>query len=87
MPLQFTGRSGSVKKEDEEVKREEDELLRSTDIQPLIAEADDEDEGVTEGKSGFRDSGLGTGLDEDRMAGVQRRRKALMGGQGSGARV
>ena len=86
MPLQFTGRPSPVKKkEDEEIKREEDELVGSTGIQPLIAEADDEDDEAAEAMSGWRDSGLGTGLEEDRMSGVQRRRKALMGGRGGGA--
>lgn len=89
MPLQFTGRPSPIKKEeDEEVKREEDELVGSTGIQPLMAEADnedDEDDEAAEATSGWRDSGLGTGLEEDRIAGVQRRRKALMGRRGGGA--
>jgi len=33
--------------------------------------------------SGWRDSGIGTGIEEDRAAGVQRRRKALMSGRGN----
>lgn len=80
-PLHFTGR-GLVKEEDEEAKRQEDEVMRSTDIQPLAAEADDEDD-ATEGMSGWRDSGIGTGLDEERLASVHRR-KALMGNGASG---
>jgi hypothetical protein len=82
MPLQFIGRSGSAKKEeDEQVKREEDEVVRSTGIQPLVTEADDEDDEAAEATSSWRDSGLGTGIDEERIASVQRRRKALMGGR------
>lgn len=83
-PLHFSGRRDAVKKEqDEETKREEDEVLRSTSIQPLATEADDEGDDVTEEMSGWRDSGIGTGIEEDRAAGVQRRRKALMGGRGN----
>ncbi len=83
MPLHFTGRK-DVKKE-EEIKREEDEVLRSAEIQPLAAEADDEDDDdFSQETSGFRDSGIGTGLDDERLASVQRRRKALMNGRDSG---
>ncbi len=73
LPLHFTGRGGVKKEEEEEVKK--DEVLRSTAIQPLVAEADDEDDDMTE----WRDSGIGTGLDEQRLGSVQRRRKALLG--------
>lgn len=83
MPLHFTGRK-DVKKE-EEIKREEDEVIRSTDVQPLAAEADDEDDYMSQEPSGFRDSGIGTGLDDERLSSVQRRRKALMNGRGSEA--
>ena len=76
IPLHFSGRK-DVKKE-EEIKREEDEVLRSTQVQPLAAEADDEEDDVSVETSGFRDSGIGTGLDDERLASVQRRRKALM---------
>ena len=79
-PLHFAGRNDVVKRE-EEIKREEDEVLRSAGVQPLAAEADDEDDddGFSQGTSGFRDSGIGTGLDEERLASVQqRRRKAQM---------
>lgn len=80
-PLRFAGRNDVVKRE-EEIKREEDQVLR----QPLPAEADDEEDDddddnadeFSQGTSGFRDSGIGTGLDEERLASVQRRRKASM---------
>lgn len=84
MPLQFTGRPAVIKKEDNNVK-EEEETVQLTGVQSLIAEADDEDDDVSEGISGWRDSGLGTGLDEDRVTNVQRRRKALIGDRGRGA--
>lgn len=84
LPLQFTSRPTVVKREDNDVK-EEEETLQSMSVQSFIAEADDEDDDVTEGTSGWRDSGLGTGLDEDRVTSVQRRRKALMGDGGRGA--
>ena len=83
IPLHFSGRK-DVKKE-EEIKREEDEVLRSTQVQPLAAEADDEEDDVSVETSGFRDSGIGTGLDDERLASVQRRRKALMNGVDRGA--
>lgn len=79
-PLHFSGRRRDI------VKKEEDEVLHSTAVQPLTAEADDEgedeeeeeDDEISQGTSGFRDSGIGTGLDEERLASVQRRRKGLM---------
>ncbi|KAI4288994.1 MAG: hypothetical protein L6R35_001740 [Caloplaca aegaea] len=77
-PLYFSSRGESSGRSDELVKEEED-VLQSTGVQPLIAEADDEGEGAE--TSGFRDSGIGTSLDEDRRAQVQRRRKALSGGR------
>ena len=80
MPLQFTRPPAVVKKEEEE-----EETVHPTGVQSLIAEADDEDDDVTEATSGWRDSGLGTGLDEDRVTNVQRRRKALIGDRGRGA--
>ena len=82
IPLHFTGRK-DVKRE-EEIKREEDIVLRSAESQPLAAEADDEDDDVSQETSGFRDSGIGTGLDDERLASVQRRRKALMNGRDTG---
>ena len=82
-PLHFSGRRRDIiKKEEEEGLA--DEVLQSTEVQPLAAEADDEEEEeeeydeVSQGTSGFRDSGIGTGLDEERLASVQRRRKGLM---------
>ena len=82
IPLHFTGRK-DVKRE-EEIKREEDEVLRSAESQPQAAEADDEEDDVSQETSGFRDSGIGTGLDDERLASVQRRRKALMNGRDTG---
>lgn len=78
-PLHFTGRGLVKKEEDEVIKREEDEVMRSIDIQPLAGEADDEDDDTMGELSGWRDSGIGTGLDEERLASVQRRRKAVAG--------
>ena len=84
-PLQFTSRPAAVKKEDNDG-QEEERTEQSMSLQSLIAEADDEDDDMTEVTSGWRDSGLGTGLDEDRVTSVQRRRKALIGDGGRGAR-
>ena len=83
MPLHYSGR-GNVKREADEIKQEE-EVMRSTDIQPLAGEADDEDDEL-EGTSGWRDSGIGTGRDEERMASVQRRRRSLMGSGALGSK-
>lgn len=83
-PLHFTSRGLAKKEEDEEAKWNKDEIMKSTDIQPLAAEADDEADEMTEEMSGWRDSGIGTGLDEERLASVQRRRKAMMGSGASG---
>ena len=82
-PLHFSGRRRDIiKKEEEEEEGIEDSVLRSTEVQPLAAEADDEeeeeDDEISQGTSGFRDSGIGTGLDDERLASVQRRRKSLM---------
>lgn len=68
----------------ETIKREGDGDFADTMIQPLqttAAEADDEDDFEDEEAlgSGWRDSGIGTGVEEGRAAGIQRRRKALLG--------
>lgn len=81
LPLQFKGRKGSIKQEDEDaekLKKEGDRLMETTNIQPLGAEADDEDDDVV---ASWRDSGIGTSMeDTDRRRSVQKRRKALFGG-------
>ncbi len=80
MPLRFPGRaSEGIKREESQ----EEEIERTTGIQPLIGEADDEDE-YLERRGGRTDSGLGTSLGEDvsRKEGVQRRRSRLFGGGG-----
>ncbi|KAL8994307.1 MAG: hypothetical protein Q9169_005680 [Polycauliona sp. 2 TL-2023] len=74
--LQFTRREdGAYKGADEGVKQE-DEYIQSTGLLPLAAEADDEDEGVE--TSGFRDSGIGTSLDESQRRRVQRRKRGSL---------
>lgn len=82
LPLHFIGRKDNIKHEDdlaENVKREEDRHLDAINIQPLGAEADDEDD--DEAIVSWRDSGVGTSLeDTDRRRSVQKRRKALFGG-------
>lgn len=83
MPLRYTGRHDAAKREDEEARVKEEEIERTTRIQPLIAEADDEDDDDF-GETLGRDSGLGTSLEEGDRRGVQRRRKALFGGGGRG---
>ncbi|KAA6410430.1 MAG: tubulin-tyrosine ligase [Lasallia pustulata] len=83
MPLRYTGRHDAAKREEEEARVKEEEIERTTGIQPLMAEADDEDDEDFGGTLG-RDSGLGTSLDEGDRRGVERRRKALFGGGGRG---
>ncbi|KAI9704229.1 MAG: hypothetical protein M1836_007090 [Candelina mexicana] len=75
-----------VKDEDED---EQEEIERTTALQPLTGEADDEedDDILDLGASRDRrsDSGLGTSMDESaaRREGVQRRRTRVFGGSGS----
>ena len=57
------------------IKKEEDLADQSKDIQPLIGEADDEDEGYGESGSAWRDSGIGTSRDDQDRRDMQRRRK------------
>ena len=88
MPLHFSSRAEAKKREEDDprVKKEEvDEIERTTGIQPLVAEADDEDEEDDAEVFSFRDSGIGTSLDEGDRRGVQRRRKGLFGAGGRGA--
>ncbi|KAL8862027.1 MAG: hypothetical protein Q9178_001482 [Gyalolechia marmorata] len=78
VPLHFTGREETARKESDKRVKQEDEVIQSAGIQPLTAEAD-EYEGIE--TSGFRDSGIGTSLDEGQRARVQRRKKSsLFGG-------
>lgn len=76
--MRFPGRANEGIKREE---TQEEEIERTTGIQPLAAEADDEDE-YLDRRTGRTDSGLGTSLEEDlgRKDGVQRRRRILFGG-------
>ncbi|KAL8846972.1 MAG: hypothetical protein Q9221_007966 [Calogaya cf. arnoldii] len=76
VPLRFTAREEEVRRGGDERVKQEDEIIESAGLQPLMAEADDEDEGIE--TSGFRDSGIGTSLDESQRARVQRRKKTSM---------
>ena len=88
MPLHFSsrrdsGRRGQGEEEEDGIKREEDNIMASTSIQPLGAEADDEDDDDEFGMRPWRDSGIGTSIDEtDRRSNlnVQRRQRSLLGG-------
>lgn len=73
IPLHFTGRDEGLRRGNDARMKHEDEVIQSNDIQPLLAEADDEDEGIE--TSGFKDSGIGTSLDEAQKARVQRRKR------------
>ena len=79
MPLHFSGRKEGLKLEEEDQKLRDDRAIASASIQPLGAEADDEDE---DGETipPWRDSGIGTSLDDTDRRNVQRRRRALFGG-------
>ena len=81
MPLHFSSRREALKREEEErIKiKEEEEIERTTGIQPLVAEADDEDEEAGD-PLGWRDSGIGTSLEEGDRRGVQRRKRNMFGG-------
>ncbi|KAL8699991.1 MAG: hypothetical protein Q9201_005686 [Fulgogasparrea decipioides] len=78
MPLHFTGRREDVSGVDNGEAVKEEDVVQSMGIQPLSAEADDEDDDF-EAASGFKDSGIGTSLDEGQRAQLQRRRKLLFG--------
>lgn len=76
-PLRFSGSA---------INEEEEGPSAQTTIRPLdiaAAEADDEDDIKDEvgGSSTFRDSGIGTGREEDRGGGAQRRRKGAAEGR------
>ena len=75
-PLHFT------KKAEGGIKKEEEETIKSAAIDPFHNEADDEDDDEGRDTAGWRDSGIGTSLEEgDRRESVQRRRRALFGGR------
>ena len=84
VPLRFEGRRDILKREDVD---EEEENDKFTLFQAMEADDEDEDEDeaadIVPETSGFRDSGIGTGLDEERLASVQRslqrRRRGLSG--------
>ena len=81
MPLHFTAHSDPTKTEKERIKREEEELTRTAPFDPLHNEADDEDDEAQD-TTGWRDSGIGTSLEEgERRDSVQRRRRALFSGR------
>ncbi len=80
-PLHFTGRNASIRKEEEGVKREEDQVTPAP-FNVFHNEADDEEDDEERETTGWRDSGIGTSLEEgDRRDSVQRRRKALFSGR------
>lgn len=86
LPLHYSRRKEAAIKEEEEkenVKKEEHGTGRSTEVPLLAAEADDEqDEDDDMDLAGWRDSGIGTSLDDGGRMGTERRRRALFGGQG-----
>ena len=83
MPLHF-----SRTEENNRTRIKEEEIESTTGIQPLVIEADDEEEEEDEDRdvASWRDSGIGTSLDEgDRdRRGVQRRRALFSGGNDRG---
>lgn len=83
MPLHFSSRRDGRKEEgeaDEKVKKEHDSVVASTSIQPLGAEADDEEDEDEHGVRSWRDSGIGTSLEEgERKSNGQRRRRSFFG--------
>ena len=80
LPLHFPSRAEGRRLEEEEARiKEEEEIERTTDIQPLGGEADDEDEETGGTGSAWRDSGIGTGIEEGDGRGVQRRRRSSHG--------
>lgn len=86
MPLHYSRRKEATVKTEEEkesAKAEEEEVARSTKtLLPLNAEADDEQDDEDLDLAGWRDSGIGTSLDDGRLRAVERRRRALFDEQG-----
>jgi hypothetical protein len=83
-PLHYRGGLEQERREENaRIKREDDaEYERVFGIQPTAIEADDEDEAESPEDVGtFRDSGIGTGMDDRGGGGVQRRRKGGTGGK------
>ena len=74
MPLRYPGH---VRKGDEGTIKQE-EIEASTNISPLIGEADDEDDEVSRAQreGGPTDSGIGTSLESSSSRGIQRRRSS-----------
>ena len=62
-----------MKQDEDRIKQEEEEIERTTGIQPLVAEADDEEDYLDDRR--WRDSGIGTSLEEGEKQGIQRRRR------------
>ena len=82
MPLHFSSRRDTSKRgqgeAEDKSKSEQDNVVASTNIQPLGAEADDEEDEDELGVRSWRDSGIGTSLEEgDRRGNVQRRRRSF----------
>ena len=86
MPLHYSRRKESAFKTEEEkesAKAEEEEVARSTrTLLPLNAEADDEQDDEDLDLVGWRDSGIGTSLDDGGLRAAERRRRALFDEQG-----
>ena len=81
MPLHFSSRNEAIKREGEGMARvKEEEIVRTTGIQPLVAEADDEEDDEDRDLLSWRDSGIGTSLEEGDGRRVQKRRP-LVGGK------
>ena len=81
MPLHFSSRNEAIKREGEGMAGvKEEEIARTTGIQPLVAEADDEEDDEDRDLLSWRDSGIGTSLEEGDGRRAQRRRP-LVGGK------
>ncbi|KAL8716261.1 MAG: hypothetical protein Q9220_000166 [cf. Caloplaca sp. 1 TL-2023] len=76
MPLHFSGGRADDAGRGKERAMKQEEVVQSAKIQPLIAEADDEDEDEDFETAGFKDSGIGTSLDESQRARLYRRRRS-----------
>jgi len=72
MPLHFTARNNLPQHENREERIKEEEEEGTVGLPPIIGEADDEDED-DERNFSFRDSGIGTSI-EDTGRGARRRR-------------
>jgi len=77
-PLNYTGRGRKFDDDETVIKKEEDEeeaTLAAASIAPLDADDEDEYEDIDDAGDSFRDSGIGTSVEERNRSGMKRRKR------------